>query len=204
MPILTTTRLILLCLVAACICGRSGAATAADQAEQLRIIAVMSEQMRDRIETLPVLLAEGHPLGAVKETTLKLNQNALVVEGQRFDGVVVVAPTEKASFAWAFAHPSNLSSWYILRAQGDMKGFTNFVDRPRSALPGASAMQPVSGEKITLQKLDSGSWTAGERYILWFRFKDETPAEFTVRAGFFAGTSLNGNRLLALLFPAAG
>jgi hypothetical protein len=94
-------------------------------------------------------------------------------------------------------------SWYILRAEGDMKGFTNFRSQARPTLPGAAAMKPAGVEKITLQKLDSASWSAHERYVLWFRFKDEVPTEVTLRAGFFAKPTLNPNGLPALLFPAS-
>ena len=179
------------------------AAAAPDQAEQLRIIAAMSEKLRERIDSLPVLIPADHPLAEVTEITVTLNQQAVVVDGQRFDGIVVTAPAGKASFGWAFASPPNVASWYILRAGGEMKGFANFLSRPRGSVPAAAAMKPVEVPKITFQKLDSGSWTSGERYILWFRFKDETPPELTLRAGFFAGASLNANGLPTLLFPAA-
>jgi hypothetical protein len=194
----------LLAILAGFAASGSFAATAAEEAEQLRIIGVMAEKMRERLDELPVLLPGGHALGQVQEVTVTLNQNAVVVEGQSFDGVVVTAPEEKSSFAWAFALPPNAASWYILRAQGDMKGFSNFLSRPRTTLPVAAAtMQPTGVASITLQKLDSASWAAGERYVLWFRFKDATPTEVTLRAGFFAKASLNGNTLPALLFPVA-
>lgn len=182
-------------------CGPRVAA-APDQAEQLRIIAAMAEKLRERIDELPLLLPAGHAVAQVNEITVTLNQQAVVVDGQRFDGIVVVAPAEKASFGWAFASPPNLAGWYILRAEGEMKGFANFLPRPRGSLPTAAEMKPTEVPTITFQKLDSGSWVAGERYILWFRFKDDTPTELTLRAGFFAAPSLNNNRLPALLFPA--
>lgn len=196
-------RWLLLGLLAGFAGGGSFAATPAEEAEQLRVIGVMADQMRERLDDLPVLINSGHAVGQVNEITVTLNQNAVIVDGQRFDGVVVTAPGEKASFAWAFPLPPNAVSWYILRAEGDMKGFANFRTQPRPTLPAAAAMKPTGVEKITLQKLDSASWSANERYVLWFRFKDETPTEVTLRAGFFAKPTLNPNGLPALLFPAA-
>jgi hypothetical protein len=128
----------------------------------------------------------------------------VVVEGQRFDGVVVVAPEAKATFAWAFASPPNLASWSILREKGDMKGFTDFLRRTRAQVPLAAEMKPVAVPNLIFQKLDSARWSANERYILWFRFTDDAPAEFSIRAGFFDRPSLNNNALPALLFPPTG
>jgi len=196
-------RWLVLVLIVGFTAGRPLAVAAPDQAEQLRIIAAMSEKLRERIDELPVLLPAGQPLATVNEVTVTLNTQAVVVDGQRFDGVVVTAPAETASFGWAFAAPTNVASWYILRAEGEMKGFANFLSRPRGSVPAAAGMKPVDVPKITFQKLDSASWAAGERYILWFRFKDEAPAELTLRAGFFAKPSLNANALPVMLFPAA-
>jgi hypothetical protein len=179
----------------------TSAATAPSEAEQLRIIHAMSELLRARIDQLPVLIDAGYGVGKVAEKIVTLNREAVVVEGQRFDGVVVIAPKEKASYAWAFAAPANSASWYILREKGDMKGFANFLRRPRSAVPLASEMKPESVTELTFQNLGSASWVAGERYVLWFRFKDDVPATLTLRAGFFAKSSLNNNALPALLFP---
>jgi hypothetical protein len=176
-------------------------APAVSEAEQLRIIQAMSAPLRARIDKLPVLIAAGSPLGKIAEQTVTLNRDAVVVDGQRFDGVVINAPKEKASFAWAFPAPANSTSWYILREKGEMKGFANFLRRPRSQVPLAAAMKPESRSDLTFQKLDSTAWSPGERYILWFRFNDAAPAELTIRAGFFDRPSLNNNALPALLFP---
>src|SRR5688500_2869535 len=163
------------------------AATPAKQSEaqQLRIVKAMSEELRARIDQLPVLIPANHPLARAREQTVTLNRNAVVVEGQRFDGVVVVAPEAKASFAWAFVSPINSASWYILREKGEMKGFADFLRRSRSQVPLAAAMKPEIVANVTLQKLDSGQWSPNERYIVWFRFTDDKPAEFSIRAGFF-------------------
>jgi hypothetical protein len=172
------------------------------EAEQLRIVQVMAEGLRARIGDLPVLLAPAHPLGKIEERTVTLNRAPVIVEGQRFDGLVVTAPDVKASYAWAFASPPNVASWYVVREQGETKGFSNFVRRPRASLPNAAEMKPQDVPMVTLQKLDSDSWSPGARYILWFRFTNDTPAEFSLRAAFFPTVSLNNNRLPALLFPA--
>lgn len=181
----------------------AAAAPAVSEAEQLRVIQAMSELLRARVDKLPVLIAADSPLGKIAEQTVTLNRAAVVVDGQRFDGVVVAAPKEKASFAWAFVAPANSASWYILREKGDMKGFANFLRRPRSQVPLAAAMKPESRPELTFQKLDSTAWASSERYILWFRFNDDVPAEFTIRAGFFDRPSLNNNALPGLLFPPA-
>jgi hypothetical protein len=192
-------------LLPALLATRVSAAPAAtvSQGEQLRIIQAMSELLRARIDKLPVMIATDSPPGRIAEQIVTLNRDAVIVEGQRFDAIVVTAPREKSSFAWAFAAPANSASWYILREKGDMKGFTNFLRRPRSQVPLAATMKPESKSELTFQKLDSTAWSPGERYILWFRFNDAAPAEFTIRAGFFDRPSLNNNALPALLFPPA-
>ncbi len=177
----------------------SGAAPAAGEAEQLRIIGLMSAELRGRIEKLPVLVLADHPIGEVLEQTLSLNRDPVVIEGQRFDGVVITAPSTKTSFGWALVAPANLASWYILRERGDMNGFRDFVRRPKARLPQAQSLLPESTGDVTFQRLDSRALSPGERYILWFRFKDDAPAEFSVRAAFFASGTLNNNRLPDLL-----
>jgi hypothetical protein len=176
-------------------------APTAAEAEQLRIIQAMTLELRARIDRLPVLIAADTPPGRIEERIVTLNRDPVTVEGQRFDGVVVFAPREPASFAWTFAAPANSASWYIAREKGEMKGFANFLRRPRTQVPLAAGMKPAAGAELTFQTLDRAAWSAGERYILWFRFKDAIPAEFTLRAGFFARPSLNNNALPGLLFP---
>lgn len=176
-------------------------APSAAEAEQLRIVQTMSAQLRARINELPTLIPADHPVGEATDLTVRLNRTPVVVEGQRFDGVVVTAPAVKATFAWAFAPPPNVASWYILREEGEMKGFADFLRRPRTALPAAAGLKPEDVATVTLQKLDAAAWSPEARYILWFRFKDEVPAESSLRAGFFAIPSTANHRLPALLFP---
>jgi hypothetical protein len=180
----------------------AAAAPKLSEAEQLRIIHAMSEQLRAKIEKLPVLIPAHLLLERIEERLVTLNRDAVIVDGQRFDGVVVTAPESNASFAWAFAAPVNVASWFILREKGDMKGFSNFLRQTRAQVPRTAAMKPEGVENVTFQALNSAAWLPTERYILWFRFTDDTPAEFTIRAGFFPRPSLNNNALPLLLFPA--
>lgn len=178
------------------------AAPTAAEAEQLRIIQAMLVELRTRVDRLPVLLAADQKVGETADLTVTLNRDPVVIEGQRFDAVVVTAPATKASFAWAFPGPVNLASWYIARADGDMKGFGDFLRRPRTAVAGrADAFAPTDVTQLTFQRLDSGAWVGGERYLLWFKFKDATPTEITLRAGFFPAPKLSNAQLPALLFP---
>jgi hypothetical protein len=178
------------------------AAPSAAEAEQLRIIQAMIGELRTRVDRLPVLLAADQKVGETTDLTVTLNREPVVIEGQRFDAVVVTAPATKSSFAWAFAVPTNLASWYIAREGGDMKGFKDFLRRPRAIAAGrADAFAPRSVNELTFQRLDSVAWSGGERYLLWFRFKDSTPAEITIRAGFFPALKLGNSELPALLFP---
>ena len=181
----------------------AAAAPTAAEAEQLRIIQVMLVELRTRVDGLPVLLASDQKVGETADLTVTLNRDPVVIEGQRFDAVVVTAPTVKASFAWAFPGPANLASWYIAPASGDMKGFADFLHRPRGVVAGrADAFAPTAVTQLTFQRLDSAAWSGGERYLLWFRFKDATPTEITFRAGFFPGSKLSNQQLPVLLFPA--
>jgi hypothetical protein len=159
-------------------------------------------ELRARVDHLPVLLAAGQKVGETADLTVMLNRDPVMVGSQRFDAVVVTAPATKASFAWAFPCPANVASWYIARANGDMKGFTDFLHRPRGVVAGrAEAFAPTDVTELTFQRLDSAAWSAGERYLLWFRFKDATPTEITFRAGFFPASKLRNPQLPLLLFP---
>ena len=174
----------------------------AKEAELLRVVQEMSEQLRARIDDLPVLLAPEQALGEVREVTLTLNRASIVVEGQRFDGIVVATPASgKPWFGWAFAAPANVSRWYVLRETGDMQSFRDFLRRPRTALPGAESLEPNERPQVTLQKLERTHLEPGARYVLWFAFTDEAPTEITFRAGFFPGSAPANTRLPALLFP---
>ena len=184
--------------------GTAAVADKAAEAEQVRIVTVMSEQLRARIDQLPVLIPPDHPLGKIQEKVVTLNREAVVVEDQRFDGIVVTAPEAKASFAWAFAAPVNCASWYILREKGDMKGFTNFLRQTRSQVPLAASMKPEGVENVTFQTLGNQSWSPKERYVIWFRFTDDRPVNVSIRAGFFARPSLSNNAVPSMLFPAPG
>ena len=175
----------------------------AAEAEQVRIVKEMSESLRARIDKLPVLVPANQPVEKIAERTVTLNRDAVVVEGQRFDGVVVVAPETKASFGWAFVSPANAASWYILRENGEMKGFADFLRRTRAQIPLAAAMKPGNGTNVMFQKLDSAAWSARERYIIWFRFTNDAPVELSIRAAFFSRPALNNNALPSMLFPAA-
>lgn len=174
----------------------------AKEAELLRVIQTMSEQLRARLDDLPVLLAPEQTLGDIREVTLTLNRDSVVVEGQRFDGIVITAPaTGKPWFGWAFAAPANVSRWYVLREAGDMQGFRDFLRRPRTELSGAESLEPKERPQVTLQKLEAPRLTPGARYVLWFAFSDEAPTEITFRAGFFPGAAPANTALPALLFP---
>jgi hypothetical protein len=195
------TRFFVFGLTAVLVSKLPAAPAPSAEAEQLRIIQAMSELLRARIDKLPVVIPARHPLDTIEQQSLTLNRDAVVVDGQRFDGMIVTTPAGKASFAWAFVAPANTASWYILREKGDMKGFANFLKRPRSQLPLAAALKPESVADVTFQKLDSSALSPNERYIIWFRFKDDKPAALTLRAGFFGRSTLNNNALPALLFP---
>ena len=180
----------------------ASAKPATSDAEQVRLVQTMADRLRARIDELPVLIPAQAPLAKVHEATVTLNRNPVIVDGQRFDGVVITAPATKANFGWAFACPTNTSRWYVFRDRGDMKGFSNFIRRPRAKLAAAAAdLKPADVPNLTFQKLDAIALSPGERYVLWFNFSDVTPAEFSVRAGFFAG-ALTNEKLPALLFPA--
>jgi hypothetical protein len=195
-------RIVALCLVTFAASYVSAAAKAdAANAEQLRLVQAMSERMRARIDELPVLIPAKTTVATVHETTVTLNRNPVIVDGQRFDGIVITTPATKAAFGWAFVSPTNSTRWYVFRERGEMKGFTNFLRRPRAKLAAAAAdMKPTGVPNITFQKLDAASLSSDERYVLWFNFSDDAPAELSIRAGFFAGP-LTNERLPALLFP---
>lgn len=182
--------------------GNAAAAAKGSAAEeQLRIVHTMMDQMRTRIDRLPVLLPADQPVGVVQATTVTLNRDPVIVAGERFDGLVITAPATKAGFGWAFVCPPHATRWYVFREHGEMKGFTNFLRRPRDKLPGSDTLVPPEVTQVTVQKLDAASLAPGARYVLWFAFRDDAPATFSIRAGYFVG-NLTNERLAPLLFPA--
>lgn len=173
---------------------------AAVNAEELRLVQAMSDRLRARIDELPVLLPAGQPVGQAADVTVTLNRTPVVVDGRRFDGIVFTAPSDPASFAWAFACPPNASRWYVFREHGDMRGFANFIRRPRAKGAAAVQLEPVDVPLITFQKLDAASLSPGARYVIWFGFKDDAPVQCSIRAGFY-GAPLVNERLPGVLFP---
>ena len=173
----------------------------ASEAEQIRIVQQMSQEMRARIDRLPLLFPEATHVGMARDTRVRLNHEPIIVDGQRFDGIVFTAPATRASFAWAFPCPPTATRWYIFREKSDMSGFSDFIQRPRAGFGATQSWAPASVTKMTLQRLNAAALVPGERYVLWFNFKDSAPVELTVRAGFFDKQTLNNNGLPALLFP---
>ena len=83
--------------------------------------------------------------------------------GKQMDAVRFTVPDgTNTHFYWAFS-VANLDSWYIVPVQGELKGFEDFYPGLKFRLPA------VFNQNLVLQDLPT-RLTAGEEYILWFKF----------------------------------
>lgn len=166
--------------------------------------AAMEKALRNKAGELPVLLSASARFGEVQENTVRLNRRPAVIDGERYDGVVLHTGDKPGSLAWSFVPPPNYSSWYILRVNGTMSGFRSFTTALRADLPSAGALAPTAISFVHLQGLDRESLSPNETYVIWFKFENDAPADFTVRATYVDKASVEPDEIRQLLFPDKG
>ena len=100
----------------------------------------------------------------------------LNARGKKVDAVRFRVPQgERRDLFWALAFPKNLGSWYIAPAEGPAgKGFTSFQKTTPSRLFKGPPPAGLTGG--VLQALAGEHLEPGREYLIWFLFKDETPA----------------------------
>ncbi|HSI32937.1 MAG: hypothetical protein ACAI43_06595 [Phycisphaerae bacterium] len=125
---------------------------------------------------------------AEKTAFKKLTLNSA---GKRIDVIRFRTPAGKAAdLSWAFAFPpDSVDVWYILPAQGEMNGFTNFhkikVDsvNKKYELPAT--------HNVIAQRLPAANLKSDTDYLLWFTFKDDKPHDVHVAINFVPTTGGN-------------
>ena len=106
----------------------------------------------------------------------------LNTRGKKLDAVRFRVPEgEPRDLVWAFLPPPTLASWYVLPATGAMDGFTQFWRANASTVLGKKA--PPGANRVLLQALPAKNLKPGGEYLLWFRYKDETPAPLYLAVG---------------------
>src|SRR5262249_35729825 len=96
---------------------------------------------------------------------LRWNTIALNSKQTQMDAFKFRSPLQiPADMHWVFAVTENVSSWYIVPAQGAMSGFNSYemdwnLDLEGAALPPATT--------ATFQSLPGGRVLPGQEYILW-------------------------------------
>lgn len=191
----------------------SGAALASFA--ELCSLARFTKSARKRIDQFPVLVPANQAVENVKlmvldkvsfpERTLTLNRAPMIVDGHRYDGFAVVAPSTPAGFAWIFAVPGNVAGWSILSEEPKLIRFKDWIVVPRKDLPEIKHFEPTGGTHCVVQVLDAAAFTPGKRYLIWFHFSDDQPVTMTLRAGFIETRRgwLTYPRAQKMLTPAA-
>ena len=106
----------------------------------------------------------------------------LNTRGKKLDAVRFRVPEgEPRDLVWAFLPPPTLTTWYILPTAGSMDGFTQFWRANASTVLGKKA--PPGASRVLLQSLPAKNLKPGGEYLIWFRFKDETPTPLYLAAG---------------------
>ena len=83
---------------------------------------------------------------------------------------------------WEFVYPQkpSFSHWYILPRQGTMQGFRTFSNSTDYEEKGADLPKP---NRRIVQPLQEGNLQPDSEYIIWFAFRNESPADFYIRIG---------------------
>ena len=113
----------------------------------------------------------------------KLTLNA---HGGRFEAIRFKVPAgpDTWDMAWEFVIPkhSQMQSWQILPASGQMRGFTNFWRGENFSETGADL---PTENLIFQQRLLGGKLKGDAEYLIWFCFADDTPLDFYIRMRVF-------------------
>ncbi|MEW6303286.1 MAG: hypothetical protein AB1705_07440 [Verrucomicrobiota bacterium] len=126
---------------------------------------------------------------------VKVQMNRL---GAGLDGIRFKVPgADSREMVWVFALPrtNSLHSWYIVSKDGPMNGFKRFIDSHGAGGAPYDEMAPwgrlKEEHRSFIQPLTGGELKGGREYIVWFKFKDQTPTELYVAINLLpAGTKL--------------
>lgn len=113
-------------------------------------------------------------------------------EGKRYFGFRFRTPAVvEGDFAWICllrspVRPTNVGVllWYILRRNGEMRGFSHYQDRGVNMYPKLKEKFPYTRD-VTFQQLDKGAFRPNEEYVIWFStLEGENPVEFALAFAF--------------------
>jgi hypothetical protein len=114
-----------------------------------------------RFDTVDVCTAPGRNTWSFRT----LNQRGKGIDAIRF----TVPQGKNTRLYWAFACP-NLTEWYILPLQGELKGFEKFYDVANAKYD----VPAIVNRNLILQDLPTRLEPGGE-YLLWFKIKGQRP-----------------------------
>ena len=119
--------------------------------------------------------------GEMEFTQVMLNQG-----GAGFDAIRFRTKTGyNWQMIWCYAAPvpsrpedpewGNLRNWYIIRRNGEMKGFTH----QGNSFSGAGYQDAPWDDRqmLTIQELSAAPLLPNEEYLIWFCYEDERPVE---------------------------
>ncbi|HYE21199.1 MAG TPA: hypothetical protein VEA69_22320 [Tepidisphaeraceae bacterium] len=111
--------------------------------------------------------------------------------GKRIDVIRFRTPAGKPlDLSWAFAAgPNSVEVWYILPAQGEMKGFTNFHRIKPETVNKKYEIPATHG--VIAQHLPAANFKPDADYLLWFTFPDAKPHDVHVAINFVPTTGNN-------------
>jgi hypothetical protein len=114
-------------------------------------------------------------------TRLRLNQRGAMLDAFRFKN----ATDEPKTFVWAFVSGNALEGWYVVPAEGFMKGFTQMWQDQEAI---SNALWGTNRPVIIEQSLGDTKVMPGKEYIIWFNFSDDKPHNIFVCFGLFPAT----------------
>lgn len=110
----------------------------------------------------------------------RVNWNLAVINqtGIQFDAFRFRSPFKRsADMWWAIVTPDSVGRWYILPAQGKMRGFRSLSSIRNFRAPGVK----LPAKNLTvIQKLEGGRIEPGQDYIVWFARNRDDLAEFHI------------------------
>lgn len=149
--------------------------------------------LQQKASQLPEAVVNAKP-EKVAYAALALDSTRTAIDGRNCYAFRFKTPETVGALIWSFQRPPGLVRWYICPASGTMNGFRDFREK---LLPRDVAGVGKKGDRFFVQKLDGAALKPLTEYILWFEFREGSPA--TVRCS--VNVVANGGLTLSEVFP---
>jgi hypothetical protein len=136
---------------------------APDSSENRRVTR-LQEHIAEFVELVPNTVGTNACLSKVSFTN-----EPIAINGMLYNGFSFVMPEGTGDLVWALVLPvedrNYVKGWYIIPAQGRMKGFSNFDSR---RLAHDDAAIGHANDQLIIQRLARSCFVANQRYVIWF------------------------------------